>query len=89
MNLKNYRWQLSGSHIVYDDLELTNSIITVDRVSYNSYYETTTLDLLFTTLGSSHNRSFDVNMSTLDQITTSGITEAVIKYYPSASQVNP
>lgn len=89
MNLKNYRWQLSGSHIVYDGLELVDCIITVDRVSYSSHLETTTLDLLFTTSGGSHNRSFNTNMPTLDQITTNGIVEAIMEYYPSASQITP
>ena len=87
MNLKDYRWHLEGSHIVYDDLELTDCIITVNNINYNSYQEKTTLDLLFTVVGGSYSRSFDTNMTTPDQITTNGIVEAIEKYYPSASQI--
>jgi hypothetical protein len=86
MALKTYRWQLSGSNTVFDDLVLTDCIITIHSLTFDSTKETTRLELRFSG-ETTHIRSFNVNINNIDNITEDNVINAVAEYYPLATQI--
>ncbi len=84
--LKNYKWKLEGTNTVYDDLVLTDCIITISSITFNVVSQSTRIELRF--MGeTSHIRDFELNIDGIDELTENNIINAVAEEYPTAQQV--
>lgn len=84
--LKDYKWKLEGTTTVYDDLVLTDCIITISSITFNVVSQSTRIELRF--MGeTSHIRDFELNIDSIDELTENNIINAVAEEYPTAQQV--
>ncbi len=84
--LKNYKWKLEGTNTVYDDLVLTDCIITLSSITFNVVSQSTRIELRFSG-ETSHIRDFELNIDGIDELTENNIINAVAEKYPTAQQV--
>lgn len=84
--LKNYKWKLEGTNTVYDDLVLTDCIITISSITFNVISQSTRIELRFRG-ETSHIRDFELNIDSIDELTENNIINAVAEEYPTAQQV--
>lgn len=84
--LKDYKWKLEGTTTVYDDLVLTDCIITISSITFNVVSQSTRIELRFSG-ETSHIRDFELNIDNIDELTENNIINAVAEEYPTAQQV--
>ena len=84
--LKDYKWKLEGTTTVYDDLVLTDCIITLSSITFNVVSQSTRIELRFSG-ETSHIRDFELNIDNIDELTENNIINAVAEEYPTAQQV--